>query len=219
MNRFTLKCITYALLAAATIFGTANAQMTSGILPESESTPILSNKYFGLRTSNSTAEFMYIGTPDLGTSSNRRALSFRYEPTVEFTITYDRIAGTFTNTTRRINAAGNAVAATTTISDIINFIGTAKADLKNKINYLQMNLRTGNTGGQDGIVTIDNLRLNGANVGGTYTSVQTNNQYFYLLDATFATGFTLTGTIRLTGNFNGNANINFIDVFKTLKPT
>jgi hypothetical protein len=213
MNRFTLKCITYALLAATTIFGTANAQMATGPLPVNELTPILSNKYFGFRTSNSTAEYMYIGTPDLGTVANRQALTFRYQTSVDFTITYDRVAGTFSNTTRTINAAGTTIlnTTTTTINNITTFIGATKAGSIDKINYLQMNLRTGNTGGQDGQVFIDNLKLNGANVGGGYQGFGTNNLYFYLLNATFSTGFTLTGTIRLTGNFNGDVDKNFVD--------
>lgn len=212
MNRFTLKCITYALLAAATNFGTANAQMATGPLPVNEITPILSNKYLGLRTSNSTAEFLYVGTPDLAALANRRALSFRYQPTVEFTITYDRLAGTFSNTTRTINGSGATVVnTTTTINDIMNFVGSTKAAFNNKINYLQMNIRTSNTAGQNGQVFVENLKLNGADVGGTYQGFGTNNLDFYMLNATFSTGFTLTGTIRLTGTFNGDQEKNFVD--------
>ncbi|KIC96478.1 T9SS type A sorting domain-containing protein [Flavihumibacter solisilvae] len=211
MNRFTLKCILFALVAATTFFETTQAQLAAGELPVAEITPVLSVRYRALRTSGSGA-FMYIGTPDLTVVTNRQQVTFAYLPRIDFVISYDRIAGTFTNTTRTVNGSGTTVSTqTSTINNIMTFVGTVKAGYNNKINYMQMHYKLNHNNGDNGQVTIENLTLNGSPMGGTYQGSVKKDFYFYHLDVNFSNSFTITGTMRLSGTFNNGQDANILE--------
>jgi hypothetical protein len=184
----------------------SKAQFNNGAVPSNRSNVILAQRFQGFHPSEGDAEVIY-GTPDLTVNGNSDDFDFDNEPEIRFTITYNPSRNEFSNDVDTYDSRGRRQDNENgRINNVRNFVGNRKsADLAN-LNYLQMDMGIGNNGNNRGNMIIDQLVLNGRDIQETYTVSRNDNNTVYLLDQTLASGFTLTGRIRMTGSFNGNSN-------------
>ncbi len=188
---------------------TSEAQFNNGAIPANRSNALLAQRIEDINPSRNNAVVNY-GTPNLSNSSERQNYTFQNQPEIRFSISYNPQNNEFTNqtaaysgTTRRANQSGR-------IQNIRDFVGNSRrADLQN-MNYIQMNLSLGNNNGHRGTMTIDQLELNGQAIHESYSLSGNTSETVYLLDASLAGGFTLTGRIRMNGSFHPNSQNNFV---------
>ncbi|MBL7768966.1 MAG: T9SS type A sorting domain-containing protein [Flavipsychrobacter sp.] len=188
---------------------TSEAQFNNGAIPANRSNALLAQRIEDINPSRNNAVVNY-GTPNLSNSSERQNYTFQNQPEIRFSISYNPQNNEFTNqtaaysgTTRRANQSGR-------IQNIRDFVGNSRrADLQN-MNYIQMNLSLGNNNGHRGTMTIDQLELNGQAIHESYSLSGNTSETVYLLDASLAGGFTLTGRIRMNGGFHPNSQNNFV---------
>lgn len=188
---------------------TSEAQFNNGAIPANRSNALLAQRIEDINPSRNNAVVNY-GTPNLSNSSERQNYTFQNQPEIRFSISYNPQNNELTNqtaaysgTTRRANQSGR-------IQNIRDFVGNSRrADLQN-MNYIQMNLSLGNNNGHRGTMTIDQLELNGQAIHESYSLSGNTSETVYLLDASLAGGFTLTGRIRMNGGFHPNSQNNFV---------
>ncbi|HEX2534092.1 MAG TPA: T9SS type A sorting domain-containing protein [Chitinophagaceae bacterium] len=201
---------TFLLLLLAGSF-TTFAQLgplTSGEAPTMEgSEDILVAQYRALRTSGNIAqEEVRVGVQPLTSAGNRTDGNLTYGSTIQFTLSYNKGANTLT-----LTSVINGTTYTTTRNNISGIATGAGKTQLNALNFLELELRTqGNT---TGTITVSNLVLDGQTISGSYVSGSGNSntsRFFYLDDYNFSNGFTLTGTIGLTGSFGNNAENNSV---------
>lgn len=184
----------------------SEAQFNNGAIPVNRSNALLAQRFQGLHPNEGDAEVIY-GTPDLTARGNSDDFDFENETEIRFTISYNPSRDEFTNNVDTYDNRGRREdRGNGRINNLRNFLGNRKsADLAN-MNYLQLDMGIGNNGNNRGTMIIDQLVLNGRNIQETYTVSRGNNNSVHLLDATLANGFTLTGRMRITGDFHSNSN-------------
>lgn len=184
---------------------TTQAQFNNGSIPTNRSNALLAQRFQGLHPNEDETEVLF-GTPDLNTRGNSDNYDFENESEIRFTIIYNPSRDEFTNETETFRGNRREDDENGRIRNIRDFVGNRKrADLPN-MNYLQLEMGNGNPPGHRGQITIDQLELNGQDIHESYTIDPRDNRTVYLLDATLASGFTLTGRIRMTGSFHDNNN-------------
>jgi hypothetical protein len=184
----------------------SEAQLNNGSIPPNRSNALLAQRFQGLHPDEDDAEVIF-GTPDLSARGNSDDYDFDNEPEIRFTISFNPSRNEFSNEVNTYDSRGRREDNENgRINNLRNFLGNRKAaDLAN-MNYLQLDMGIGNNGNNRGTMIIDQLVLNGRNIQETYTVGRNDNNSVYLLDQTLASGFTLTGRIRMTGSFNDNSN-------------
>lgn len=184
----------------------SEAQLNNGSIPPNRSNALLAQRFQGLHPSEGDMDVIY-GTPVLTERNNSEDYDFDNEPEIRFTISFNPSRNEFSNEVDTYNSRGRREENENgRINNLRNFLGNRKAtDLAN-MNYLQLEMGIGNNGNNRGTMIIDQLVLNGRNIQETYTVGRSDNNSVYLLDQTLASGFTLTGRIRMTGSFNDNGN-------------
>lgn len=184
----------------------SEAQLNNGSIPPNRSNALLAQRFQGLHPSEGDMDVIY-GTPVLTERGNSEDFDFDNEPEIRFTISFNPSRNEFSNEVDTYDSRGRREDNENgRINNLRNFLGNRKAaDLAN-MNYLQLEMGIGNNGNNRGTMIIDQLVLNGRNIQETYTVGRSDNNSVYLLDQTLASGFTLTGRIRMTGSFNDNGN-------------
>lgn len=184
----------------------SEAQLNNGSVPANRSNALLAQRFQGLHPSEGNMDVFY-GTPDLTANGNSEDYDFDNEPEIRFTISFNPSRNEFNNEVDTYDSRGRSQNNENgRISNLRNFLGNRKAADLSNMNYLQLEMGIGSNGNNRGTMIIDQLVLNGRNIQETYTVGRNDNNTVYLLDQTLASGFTLTGRIRMTGSFNGNSN-------------
>ena len=184
----------------------SEAQLNNGSVPANRSNALLAQRFQGLHPSEGDVDVFY-GTPDLTANGNSEDYDFDNEPEIRFTISFNPSRNEFNNEVDTYDSRGRSQNNENgRINNLRNFLGNRKAADLSNMNYLQLEMGIGSNGNNRGTMIIDQLVLNGRNIQETYTVGRNDNNTVYLLDQTLASGFTLTGRIRMTGSFNGNSN-------------
>ncbi|HEX2534093.1 MAG TPA: T9SS type A sorting domain-containing protein [Chitinophagaceae bacterium] len=203
-TKFTLSAL---LLACSLTTFAQVGPLTSGEAPRMEgSKDILGTQYRALRLSGThNSKEVHVGIQPLGESVNRVEADLTYVSPVTFSLQYDPAA----NTLRSITNIGSTT--TTVTRSNVSQAATA-AGITTPLaamNYLEVEIRLG--GNNTGNVTLSNLELNGQAISGSYVATapnQTTSRFWHLSDFDFGSGFTLTGTITLSGSFGNNPDNN-----------
>jgi hypothetical protein len=221
MTSKLLKVLALTLTVFLAGFSISTAQLTPGFVNDAaldvsspdNITTILSQRYKALRSSgNKNGDELYIGAGDLSALSNPVSKDFAYQPTLEFSISYDAVNDVFKNVTNAIATNGTITTISSSIPDLKSFVGPAKAAILNRMNYMQMEMRLNSNKNDDGAVSVQNLTLNGTPISGSYSLTGKNTLYYNTSNVEFAAGFILTGKIILAGTtFNNAADANFLD--------
>ncbi len=141
-------------------------------------------RYRAFVNNNASNSGTYVGQHDLGTSSNRTAQTANgyYSTSAVFTFSFDG------NQTVTSTYGGKP-----TISKVL------PGGDPGALNAFQMTMRNS---GQSGIVYVDNLTVNGDNIG---NFSQNGFQDYTIYGADFSAGFTVTRTLRLPDGFSNYA--------------
>jgi len=182
-------------------------QMASG----ATALPIGTEKLLGQRhkalrsVGTSSDKEIYIGIPDLGVSSNRAEGELSYTNIIHFTLQYDPSANSLINITNV-----NGVNFTTALNNVSAVAAAAGKTIPlSQMNFMELQIRTQNA---TCAVDVTNLILNGQSITGPYTRANSpGTSYWHLVNYDFGSGFTLTGTITLTGSFGSITESNKVE--------
>ncbi len=204
--------ILVVLFATITFSQGINAQqLLSGTLPGTVES-LLGVRYRNVRNQNSTqSQGLFVGIPDLG--SNRsgsrvdQSLNYGTSGTYTFSITYNPALNTFTTVT----TIGAGVT-TTTLNNVSTRLTTdGKIAAPSTINYFGLTVRTNNSAST---IRVSNLVIEGIPFTGNYErSNDDGESQWYTINTALTNGFTVTGTVTLSGNFSNSAEGQRIQFF------
>jgi hypothetical protein len=181
--------------------------LASGTAPSPAGTErLLAQRHKGLRTAGASSDKeVYVGVPDLGTASNRAESDLSYSIIVHFNLQYSPIANSVTTVTNI-----NSVVTTTTKTNISSVAAAAGKTIPlSQMNFMELQVRTQNA---TSAIDVSNLIINGQSITGTYTRANSpGSSYWHLLNYDFGSGFTMTGTITLTGTFGSSTEANKVE--------
>lgn len=211
-NSFALILVFFVLslvlINASTAFTAGDPTVLPGTNPSAVNVGAV--RYRSLKTLSDKE--VYLGVPDLGVATNRTSLDLTWGATNNFTFVYD-----VTNdklTTSVSNSAGSwTLEYPSFSSQVANlmFAGDASAAdaVLDDLNYLDFTISLYGTGGA--AYQLQNLFLDG-NALGTYEAVHGSTLSWMITGYDFSAGFTLSGTLVLTGNFPSSADLNKIEI-------
>ncbi len=125
---------------------------------------------------------------------------------INFTISYNYEMNTLNGTTD-FNATKDKSSSALSVKSGCFFSDPSSADLRS-INFMQLHLSMGN---HNVPVTISNLKLNGMDITGSYTTNTAGDIYWFIVYKNFGEDFTITGTI------NTEVNISNVDIIDKVK--
>jgi hypothetical protein len=176
---------------------------------------LLGVRYRNVRPVNaSQAQANFTGIPDLGSSRNApnnsrsdQTLNYNTSGSYTFSITYDPSANTFVCTT--------TIGASSFTNTLPNVSGRLSADgktaLAGTINYFGLTVRTNNS---SSTITVSNLNLDGLPISGSYSRSNDNGEsQWHAVYAGLNNGFTVTGTVTMSGTFANSAEGQRIQFF------
>jgi hypothetical protein len=198
----SLIALSATFISQAQPFTLASGQLTG----QTGVQALIAQRYRALRNSGTSGDKeVYVGAPDLGLSANRTESDLQYGNSFQFTITYNRAANTFTNTT--VTAGGNTLTERVNISQTV--VNAGRNLPLAAMNFFELQVRTGNS---SSTVSLTGLTLNGQPVNGSYERANnTGISYWNLRNFEFGSGFTLSGTVTLEGSFSNSAEANRIE--------
>ena len=182
--------------------------MAAGAIPSSIGTErLLAQRHKALRAVGTSGEKeVYIGVPDLDIAANRAEGELSYTNIVHFTLLFDAANNSFKSTTNI-----NGIDFTTTLNHL-SILATAagKRTSLSDMNFMELQIRTQNA---TSAVDVTNLILNGQSITGPYTRANSPGiSHWHLSNYNFGAGFTLSGTITLTGTFGSLAESNKVEL-------
>ncbi len=184
---------------------TCSGQITN----QTSNRAILAQRFTALNTNKTSCNHgVLIGIPDLDISTNRRAVDFSYQKTINFTISYSALNNTFSNVTEMVDDSTKRSSRNITINALSRFLGDSKASKLGFMNFMQMQL---NIGDNNTSVGISNLKLNGRDITGSYTANPNDQMYWHVVNSDFGDNFILTGTIKIDGDYVAGDNANMIE--------
>jgi hypothetical protein len=185
-------------MAAITFSPSLQAQLNSGQVPSNpDNESIVGQRYRALKVNGSNGnKEVFAGVTDLGSPSNRSDNDLNYKTSLTFSITYDPANDWFINVTV---IDSNTKTIKTTITNAVTNAG--KIHTLADLNYLQIEAKNQNNGSG---IALANLKLNGNTIPGAYSNTTSGSKYWYLYATGMGSGFNLTGSVALSGNF-GNA--------------
>lgn len=124
---------------------------------------------------------------------------------INFSVTYNSKHNSFTGSTDLNAKAKNAGLAVRPSSRFPEHAATPRAK---SINFMQLQLSLRNSNAS---VTINNLKLNGMDITGSYTANTDGDIYWHLVYGDFGNDFTVTGTMNLDGRFSEKDLANIIE--------
>lgn len=200
------------LLLSFTFSQSINAQqLISGTFPGTVEN-LLGVRYRNVRSMNaSQSQALFVGIPDLG--SNRsgtrvdQSLNYGTSGTYTFSITYNPSLNTFTTVTTI--GAGTT---TTTLNNVSTRLTTdGKSAAPSTINYFGLTVRTNNSAST---IRVSNLVIEGLPFTGNYErSNDDGESQWYTINTALTNGFTVTGTVTLSGNFSNSTEGQRIQFF------
>lgn len=173
---------------------------------------LLGVRYRNVRNVNSTqSQGLFVGIPDLG--SNRsgsrvdQSLNYGTSGSYTFSITYNPALNTFTTVTTI--GAGNT---TTTLNNVSSRLTSdGKTATAPTINYFGLAVRTNNSAST---IRVSNLVIEGLPYTGNYQrSNDDGESQWYTINTALTNGFTITGTVTLSGNFSNSTEGQRIQFF------
>ena len=202
----------FALFFAALFFSFGSLSQIHSLAPGAVPTvagtqQLLAQRHKALRTAGTSSDKeVYLGVPDLNLTNNRVEGELSYNIIIHFTLQYSPITNSVTSTSN-INGVETTIAKN-------NLTAVAAAAGKtvpfSEMNFMELQIRTQNATSS---VDVTNLTINGQSINGIYT--RANNPgtgYWHLLNYNFGSGFTITGTITLTGSFGSSADANKVEL-------
>lgn len=200
------------LLISFTFSQSINAQqLISGTFPGTVEN-LLGVRYRNVRSVNANqSQALFVGIPDLG--SNRSGsrvdqnLNYGTSGTYTFSITYNVSLNTLTTVTTI--GAGTT---TTTLNNVSTRLTTdGKSAAPSTINYFGLTVRTNNSAST---IRVSNLVIEGLPFTGNYErSNDDGESQWYTINAALTNGFTVTGTVTLSGNFSNSTEGQRIQFF------
>lgn len=183
------------------------SSLKAGSAPTAEGTQqLLAQKHKALRTAGTSSEReIYLGVPDLNVTANRAEAELSYSIIVHFILQYNPLANSVTST-----SSVNGVNTSITKNNIAAVAAAAGKSIPlSNMNFMELQVRTQNATSS---VDVTNLTINGQSITGTYTRANAaGSSYWHLLNYDFGSGFTMTGTITLTGSFGSTAEANKVE--------
>jgi hypothetical protein len=201
-----MKAGNFILLAITVLTNLAVSaqQLIPGTFP-STSESLLAVRYRNVRNVNSNqAQANFTGIPDLGSNRNNgtrseQSLNYSNTGSYSFSITYNMAANTIVSVTTI-----NGTTTSNTLSDVSSRLSAdGKTRSAAAINLIRLSVRT-QTG--NSTISISNLRIDGLSVNGNYG--RSNNggvSEWYATSNLLNNGFTISGTVSLSGNFSNSA--------------
>lgn len=181
--------------------------LTSGPVPTTTGTEkLLAQRHKALRTAGTTVDNeIYVGVPDLGIASNRAEGDLSYSIIIHFSLQYSPLTDAVTTVT-----SINGVSVTTIKTNISATAAAAgKSVSLSRMNFAELQVRTQNA---TSAIDVSNMVINGQSINGMYTRANSpGSSYWHLLNYDFGSGFTMTGTITLTGSFGSSAEANKVE--------
>ena len=201
-----MKAIKRGLLAiiSVTSMVASAQQLIPGSFP-STSESLLAVRYRNVRNVNSNqSQANFTGIPDLGSNRSsgtrsERSLNYSNTGTYNFSVTYNMVANTLVSLTTI-----NGVTTSNTLTDVTSKLSTdGKTRNPASINLIRLSVRT-QTG--NSAITVSDLRIDGLSVNGNYgRSNNGGNSEWYATTNQLNNGFTISGTVSLSGNFSNSA--------------
>ena len=204
------------LLVISTFSATVNAQqLISGTFSGTVEN-LLGIRYRNVRPVNATqVQANFTGIPDLSSNRNSPANSTRSDQSLNygttgsytFSITYSPSLNTFVCVT---TIGSNSF--TNTIPNVsARLSADGKTALATSINYFGLTVRTNNS---SSTITVSNLNLDGLPITGTYSRSNNNGEsQWYGVYAGLTNGFTVTGTVTMTGSFANSTEGQRVQLF------
>jgi hypothetical protein len=208
----TLKRYIITLTAVISFISSSDAQqLLSGAFSGSQEL-LVGVKYRNVRNSNSNqSDALYVGIPDLETvrssgTRNSRSLNYTTAGLFTFSIVYDEASNSVISTTTI-----NGTSISTTFSNVSSKLNAdGKSSNPSNINLMRLKVRT-QTGASS--ITISNVVIDGMSVNGTYgRSNSTGQSEWYTSSNLLKNGFTVSGTVTMSGNFANNADAQFVEL-------
>lgn len=201
-----MKAIHYILFAIAglTSLTVSAQQLITGTFPAT-SESLLAVRYRNVRNVNTNqSQANFTGIPDLGSNRNNgtrseRSLNYSNTGSYSFSVTYNMVANTLVSLTTI-----NGVTTSNTLTDVSSKLSAdGKTNNPAAINLIRLSVRT-QTG--NSTITVSNLRIDGLRVNGNYgRSSNGGSSEWYATTNLLNNGFTISGTVTLSGNFSNNA--------------
>lgn len=201
-----MKAVSYllSLIVSTTSLLASAQQLIPGTFPAT-SESLLAVRYRNVRNVNSNqSQANFIGIPDLGSNRNNgtrseRSLNYSNTGSYSFSVTYNMVANTLVSLTTI-----NGVTTSNTLSDVSSKLSAdGKTNNPAAINLIRLSVRT-QTG--NSTITISNLRIDGLAVNGNYgRSNDGGSSEWYATTNLLNNGFTISGTVTLSGNFSNSA--------------
>lgn len=201
-----MKAVSYILsvIVSATSLLASAQQLIPGTFPAANES-LLAVRYRNVRNVNSNqSQANFTGIPDLGSNRNNatrseRSLNYSNTGSYSFSVTYNMIANTLVSLTTI-----NGVTTSNTLSDVSSKLSAdGKTNSPAAINLIRLSVRT-QTG--NSTITVSNLRIDGLSVNGNYgRSNNGGSSEWYATTNLLNNGFTISGTVSLSGNFSNNA--------------
>jgi hypothetical protein len=173
---------------------------------------LLGVRYRNVRNVNTNqTQALFVGIPDLGSSrSGSRvddALNYGTSGSYTFSITYNPALNTFTTVT--------TIGAGTTTTTLNNVSSRLTSDGKTAtaptINYFGLAVRTQNG---SSTIRVSNLVIEGIPFTGNYERSNDNGEsQWYTINTSLTNGFTITGTVTLSGSFSNSTEGQRIQFF------
>jgi hypothetical protein len=201
-----MKAVSYILsvIVSATSLLASAQQLIPGTFPAANES-LLAVRYRNVRNVNSNqSQANFTGIPDLGSNRNNstrseKSLNYSNTGSYSFSVTYNTVANTLVSLTTI-----NGVTTSNTLTDVSSKL-SADGKTRNPaaINLIRLSVRT-QTG--NSTITVSNLRIDGLSVNGNYgRSNNGGSSEWYATTNLLNNGFTISGTVSLSGNFSNNA--------------
>lgn len=169
---------------------------------------LIGQRYRALRNSGASGDKeLFLGATDLGVAANRAERDLTYGANaIQFTIIYDPTTNSLTSTTQ-IDGTPYNLARTNISQSVVDAGKTANLAA---MNFFELLVRTGNGAST---VTLSDLTLDGVTIPGTYERANSSGtSYWNLREYSFGSGFTLSGTLTLSGSFSSSVEANRIEI-------
>jgi hypothetical protein len=127
---------------------------------------------------------------------------------INFTISYNSHKNVLSGSTDSRYEKGKNHLHNKGVPAVSSFTGATNASKLMYMNFMQMQL---SVAGINTLMSISNLKFNGADVTGSYTVDGSGEIFWHLLNSDFSNDFTVTGTIKLDNNFPETNERNIVE--------
>jgi hypothetical protein len=201
-----LKFSVFLIFISLNVFGQISTLNTGKANRPEGTESMLVQRHRALRAIGGSPEKeIYVGVDNVEHQSNRSESDLSYSNTIHFTLQYSPLTNTVTATTRIMG-----MTVRTEKTDISSSLTAAGKSIDpGEMNFMELQVRTQNAASA---IDIHSMTLDGKSITGMYGRNQAaGTSYWNLSDYHFGGGFTLTGTIIVTGAFGSSAESNKVE--------